>query len=146
LTNPEMDICDQIRRERTSGSTRCGVVVGRFSIGEAARAFGLADESSIYRSVSRREADAIAAYLLQTGLAYGRKIMSSSRATYLWKRFLSLFDGEDVEFFTNSGEDVELLTNPTQRSWTPATCSTFDIGVLVIGPTRAGCLWAEDED
>jgi len=31
-------------------------------------------------------------------------------------------------------------------SWMPATQSTFDMGVLVIGATRVGCLWVEDED
>jgi hypothetical protein len=49
-----------------------------------------------------------------------------------------LFPGQDVCFATNAGAEA--------GSWMPATHATFDMGVLVIGATRVGCLWVEDED
>jgi hypothetical protein len=105
---------------------------------ETARAFGLADDGTIYRSIARMEADAIATHVLQAELAHGSKIMSGSRAAHLWEQFMALFDGQDVKFATNAAALVS--------SWTPATRATFDMGVLVIGVTRVGCLWVEDED
>ena len=113
------------------------------SVDQVARAFGLADDSAIYRSIGRAEADAIATRLLHTDLAYGVEIMSLSDAADLWRQFKAQFDGQDVELVTN--QDVT-DSGAGSCSWTPATAATFDLGVLVIGATRAGCLWAEDED
>jgi hypothetical protein len=133
-----MDICDRIRRARRAGKTHCGIVNRRMTTVEAARTFGLADDSAIFRSIERAEADAIAIRILHTDLAYGTKIMALARATHLWQRFLETFEGQDIEFATNAGADA--------CSWMPATQATFDLGVLVIGTTSAGCLWVEDED
>ena len=133
-----MDICDRIRRARLAGKTHCGIVNGRMAVVEAARTFGLADDSAIFRSIGPAEADAIAIRILHTDLAYGSKIMALARATHLWKRFLEAFEGQDVEFATNAGSDA--------CSWMPATKATFDLEVLVIGTAMAGCLWVEDED
>ena len=36
--------------------------------------------------------------------------------------------------------------NTTPTAWIPATTATFDAGILVVGGSRAGCLWVEDED
>jgi hypothetical protein len=133
-----MKICDQIRRERSCGSTRCGIADGALSISEAARAFGLVEDSTIYRPIGRDEADAIAAHILQAGLAHGLEIMSSSRAVYLWQQFMAQFDEGEVNFVTNAAESL--------NAWTPATDATFDMGVLVFGASKVGCLWVEDED
>jgi len=108
------------------------------SLVEVARAFELADDPAIYRSIGRAEADAIATHLLTTALAYPSDIMNSSRAADLWQRFMALFRGQDPRLFTNCADDAQ--------SWTPATDATFDMGILVIGATRAGCLWVEEED
>ena len=108
------------------------------SIVEAARTFGLADDSATYRSIGRTEAEEIAVHILRADLAYGLKIMSVLRAADLWRQFTALFEGQNVEFVTN------MLADPTH--WMPATKATFDMGVLVIGATKAGCLWVEDED
>ena len=75
-----MDICDRIRRARRAGKTHCGIVNGRLAVSEAARAFGLADDSAIFRSIDKAEADAIAIRILHTDLAYGTKIMALARA------------------------------------------------------------------
>ena len=138
MTHAQMHICDQIRQERRWGSTRCGVIVGLLNIGDVARAFGLASDSSIYRSITRTEAETIAAYILQADLAHGSEIMSATRAAELWQQFMALFEGQDVEFATNAAGHL--------GSWTPATGSIFDMGVLLIGSASAGCLWVEDED
>ena len=105
---------------------------------EVARAFGLADDSAIYRSVGSTEANAIASRVLQIGMAHGSEIMSASRAADLWQQFRALFDGQELEFASNTG------TLP--NSWNPATPATFDTGVLVMGTTKAGCFWVEEED
>ena len=133
-----MDICDRIRRARRAGKTHCSIVSGRMNVVEAARTFGLADDSAIFRTIGRVEADAIATRILHTDLAYGLKIMALPRAAHLWQRFMEVFEGQDVEFSTNAGTDA--------CSWMPATKATFDLGVIVIGTTSTGCLWVEDED
>ena len=108
------------------------------TVAEAARAFGLAEDSAIYRSIGATEANAIATRVLQTGMAYGLEIMSASRAADLWQQFLALFEGQEIEFASNTG------TFP--NSWTPATPATFDCGVVVMGTAKAGCFWTEEED
>ena len=133
-----MDICARIRRARRRGNTRCGVVDGRKSFAEAARIFGLAEDDAIFRPIDRTEADEIAIYILHADLAYGSEIMARKRAAHLWQHFMELFRDQKVEFATNAG--------PQAGSWMSATKATFDMGVLVIGTTKTGCLWVEDED
>jgi hypothetical protein len=113
------------------------------SVAEVARAFGLADDGAIYRSIDSVEANAIATHVLHADLAYGSEIMSVSDAADLWRQFVALFDGQNVGFVTNVGPESGSWTT---FSWTPATPATFDMGVLVVGATKAGCLWVEDED
>jgi hypothetical protein len=108
------------------------------SVVEIARVFGLADDSRIYRSIGIIEAGEIVAHVLCADLAYGSVMMSVSRAADLWKQFLALFDGEGIKFVTNAGTQLD--------SWDPATQATFDMGVIVVGTAKAGCLWVEDED
>lgn len=134
----DTDICDRIRRRRPSGNTRCDVVEGGMGVADAARAFGLADDDTIYRAIGAMEAQEIATRVLSADLAYGSTIMSTSDAAGLWRQFVALFDGQDVEFFSNAAA--------IPNSWTPATPATFDTGVLVMGEARTGCLWIEDED
>ncbi|UPK03590.1 hypothetical protein [Bradyrhizobium sp. 170] len=138
LANREIDICDRIRRKRRPGNTRCGVVAGRMTVADAARAFGLADDDTIYRTIGGMEAQEIATRVLSADLAYGSTIMSISDAADLWRQFVALFDGQNVEFFSNAAA--------IPNAWTPATPATFDMGVLVVGADKAGCLWVEDED
>ena len=96
------DICDMIRRRRESGYTRCEIIDGRMTVAVAARAFGLADDDTIYRAIGSVEAQDIAARVLSADLAYGSTIMSISDAADLWRQFVALFDGQNVEFFTNA--------------------------------------------
>ena len=136
-----MDICAEIQVERWVGHTRCGIVDGRMSLVEAARAFKLADDVATYRPIGAKEAEAIAIRLLHTGLAHPGEIMSVTRATELWRKFMSLFQGQDVSFATNTAS-----ADVASWSWSPATQATFDMGVLVVGGTMVGCLWVEEED
>jgi hypothetical protein len=64
--------------------------------------------------------------------------MSLACATKLWGQFVGLFQAQDVKVVTNTSQDV--------TSWTPATHATFDMGVIVIGTSKVGCLWVEEED
>ena len=121
-----MHICDEIRVARGSGNTRCGVVDGRMSLVEAARVFGLADNSAIYRPIRRTEADTIATHILQTSLAYGTRIMSLSWAADLWQRFMALFSGPNIEFATNAGAPADTGTAPLARY-------CFTIGICASG-------------
>jgi hypothetical protein len=105
---------------------------------EVARAFGLADESAVYRAIGSVEADAIAIRVLGASLAYDSEIMSAFDAADLWRQFMAEFDGQHVEFATNAGAQAD--------AWTSATRATFDMGVIVTGVTKAGCLWVEEED
>jgi hypothetical protein len=133
-----MDICAQIRTERQAGKTRCSVADGCMTIGEAAGIFGLDQDVTIYRPIARSEADEIATHVLHADLAYGLDIMSRARAADLWRQFMALFDGQDVRFVTNVSSQL--------NSSNPATEATFDMGVLVLGTAKVGCLWVEDED
>jgi hypothetical protein len=133
-----MDVCGEVRRARRCGNTRCGVLDGQLSVAEVARAFDLADDPQIYRSVARAEAEAVATHILTTDLAYRGNIMSPTRAAELWQQFMALFDQQDVHLLTNAAADLQ--------SWTPATSATFDLGILVIGASKGGCLWVEDDD
>jgi|KBSSwiStaDraftv2_1062776.scaffolds.fasta_scaffold76394_3 hypothetical protein len=130
-------ICSEIRRARWVGHTRCDVIEGRINLIEAARAFNLADDDTVYRSVGAEEACALAIHLLHTGLAHPGEIMSVERATELWREFIGLFAGQDVQLLTNTLHSTR---------WTPATDATFDMGLLVIAPNKVGCLWIEEED
>ena len=143
LVNEEIDICERIRHARRTGNTRCGVIEGRMSVVEVARAFELADDGAIYRSIDRAEATAIATHLLHVDLAYGLEIMSVADAAELWRQFMALFDGQNAGLFTNVEAGFDSWAT---FSWASATSSTFDMGILVIGATTAGCLWVEDED
>jgi hypothetical protein len=51
---------------------------------------------------------------------------------------MALFGKDEVKFATNAAQSL--------NAWTPATDATFDMGVLVIGTTKVGCLWVEDEE
>ena len=138
MIDQDVDICGRIRRERHAGKTRCGITAGKTTVAEVARAFGLADDANIYRSIGRIEADRIAIRLLRADLAYEKQIMSPSNAVELWQRFMALFDGQNVEFVSNTVAQTD--------AWSLATPATFDMGVLVIGESKAGCFWVEDED
>ncbi|MCP3444216.1 hypothetical protein [Bradyrhizobium sp. CCGUVB14] len=105
---------------------------------DVARAFDLSDEAEVYIPIEESEAASIAVGILNRDLAYDTEIMSPARAAAFWQQFIQLFDGQRLCFFSNCRAGV--------HQWNPATNSTFDKGILVVGESSSGCLWVEDED
>ncbi|AGY56377.1 hypothetical protein [Gloeobacter kilaueensis] len=136
-------ICDQISSARDCGVVHCGILESdAITVGELAARFGLISTPDIYRLINRAQALAVAKRILHRDLAYDAKIMSEARAQALAENFLNHFDKEHVQYFTNGDYDIDSSSN----GWNPATSATFDTGILVLGNSKAGCLWVEDED
>lgn len=108
---------------------------------ELATRFGLIFASDTYREISKDQAEAVAKRVLYCDLAYDSEIMTTTAAQALASRFLDCFD-ESTQYYTNG----DYYANGSSHSWNPATTATFDTGILVIGKSRVGCLWVEDED
>jgi hypothetical protein len=111
---------------------------GTFALADLAQRFGLSNQAEVYARVDISDAASIATGILSRDLAYDTEIMSQARAAALWQQFLRLFDGQKIHLFSNARSGL--------RQWTPATDATFDMGVLIVGESRSGCLWIEDED
>jgi hypothetical protein len=75
----DMDVCEEIRLAHKGA--RCEIVDRRMSVIEAAKAFGLAEDASIYRAIEKEEADKIGTHILRVSL----EVMSHSRAVDLWR-------------------------------------------------------------
>jgi hypothetical protein len=134
----EPEICRQIQSERRFGHTRCGVIEGELTLAAVASGFGLLDQADAYIEIERTEATSIAISILSRDLAYDTEIMSPARAAALWQQFLQGFNGQTLQLFSNGRSGCS--------QWSPATKSTFDMGVLTVGESSSGCLWVEDED
>ncbi|WP_437877677.1 hypothetical protein [Sorangium sp. So ce513] len=136
-------IIDRIQAARSCGVLHIGVVAESVrSVEDLARRFGLRDDVGTYREIDEETAWRIIAYVLHRDLAYGVDMVSAEEAARLAREFLEQFDGAGCRYFTNGnfGED------PTGASWSPATSATFDTGALILGASKSGCLWVEDED
>jgi hypothetical protein len=137
-----MALVDDILSERDCGVVHCGVSrFGHRDILELAREFGLHDDPSAFAPITASFAVALVTSILHKDMAYSGPIMSEERAKELAGRFLQQF-GADAAFYSNGWNGWE--TDST--GWKPATNSTFDTGVLIIGNDRSGCIWVEDED
>ena len=114
------------------------MIEGRLKLADLARGFGLFEQEDVYVRIGASEAAAIAISILSRDLTYDTEIMDPTRAAALWQQFLLLFDGQTLHLFSNGRSGA--------RQWAPATKSTFDMGVLIVGESSSGCLWVEDED
>lgn len=103
--------------------------------------FGLKEDLSIYREIDAVEARRLVHFVLHQGLAYSTHVMPAPRAAELTDRFLSQFGSDGTRYYTNG-----TFHNSRNGGWSSATDSTFDTGILVIGPERSGYLWVEEED
>jgi hypothetical protein len=135
-------VAEDIIAARDVGWVDCGLSsLASPSLLELAEEFGLFQDLAIYREIHVDEACRLVHFLLHQGLAYSTQIMPSAKAAELADRFLSQFGFVGTRYYTNGR-----FHEPQSGGWCSATDSTFDTGLLVIGPTCSGCLWVEDED
>ncbi|PSB27495.1 hypothetical protein C7B82_16420 [Stenomitos frigidus ULC18] len=111
-------------------------------LAELAPKFGLAFAVNIDRLISKAQAVAIAKRILHCDLAYSSEIMTKIAANALASRFLECFTEEDSQYYTNGN----YYSTAPRSGWMPAAAATFDTGIVVIGKSRTGCLWVEEED
>lgn len=144
-----MAIVDEILSARNCGVVRCGVSkLERPSLERLAGEFGLQVEASRYQEIGGDAACRLVFLALHQDLAYCQELVPVERAVHLAEHFVDAFDHEDTRFYTNGNFHEgpgDQVTWPG-ASWNPMTESTFDTGVLVIGPALSGVFWVEDED
>lgn len=131
-------------RERPAGQVWLAVL----GPGEAhdfdavAGAVGLEPLGRAWVEVDRERAERILAAILHTDLAYKAEVMPEDTAQWLASNFLDGFDRHRSRFATNSND----VPDQMPWSWTPATDSTFDAGVVIVGEAGSGIYWVADED
>jgi len=140
-----MDVFDLIRTERSAGKVTAGTTKDAKSVVALAAAFGLKGDASLYHQVDAEMARAILVGILHRDLAYGNRLLSLARAEELAGQVMQRFTGPGTRFLTNGqfkhGTGVGLVLS----RWDPATASTFDTGVLMLGANESGCVWVEEE-
>jgi hypothetical protein len=141
-----MDVFETIRTERGAGKVIGGVTKDAKSVSALATAFGLKGDASLYHQVDLEMARAILVGILHRDLAYGNRLLSLARAEELAGLVMQRFTVPGIRFLTNGkfkqGTGVGLVLS----HWDPATTSTFDTGVLMLGTAESGCVWVADED
>ena len=141
-----MDVFETIQQERGAGKVIAGVTKDAKSVSALAIAFGLKGDASLYHQVDLEMARAILVGILHRDLAYGNRLLSLARAEELAGLVMQRFTVPGIRFLTNGkfkqGTGVGLVLS----HWDPATASTFDTGVLMLGTAESGCLWVADED
>ncbi len=139
----DLDICHEIVDARDYGVVHCNLIkIEWLTLEELVPKFDLLFSPQTYREIEREKAKKVTEFVLQYDLAYDSEIMNSLQAEDLASRFLAYFEDEESQYYTNG----DWYKEPPRRGWTPATTATFDAGILVVGRSRAGCLWVEDED
>ncbi|MBW4490496.1 MAG: hypothetical protein KME12_22180 [Trichocoleus desertorum ATA4-8-CV12] len=139
----KINICDEINAARDCGVTHCHIIeVEPTPLTEIVPKFGLVFTPDTYQEISKAQAEAVAKRVLHRDLAYDAEIMTETEAQALVNQFLDCFDEENAEYYTNG----DYYSEEVSHGWNPATAATFDTGILVIGKSRVGCLWVEDED
>jgi hypothetical protein len=95
-----------------------------------------------WTSIKRPVAISLLELLLHRDLAYGAQLMPEQRARRLAEWFVDSFGPSGCRYGTNR----PLVGGRLKPSWTPATSSTLDAGLVIIGPERVGVFWVADED
>lgn len=141
-----MDVFETIQKERGAGKVIAGVTKDAKSVAALATVFGLKGDASLYHQVDLEMARSILVGILHRDLAYGNRLLSLARAEDLAGQVMSRFTVPGIRFLTNGkfkqGAGVGLVLS----HWDPATTSTFDTGVLMLGTAESGCVWVADED
>jgi hypothetical protein len=141
-----MDAFEAIRKERTSGKVICGTTKGAKSVPALAAAFGLKGDASLYHQVDAEMARQIIVGVLHRDLAYGNRLLSLARAEDLAGQVMQRFKDHSVRFLTNGQFKQGAGAGLVLSHWDPATSSTFDTGVLMLGTGESGCVWVAEED
>ena len=140
------DVFETIKKERAAGKVIAGVNTDAKSVVALATAFGLKGDASLYHQVDLDMAKAILVGIMHRDLAYGNRLLSLARAEELASQVMQRFTVPGIRFLTNGkfkqGAGVGLVLS----HWDPATASTFDTGVLMLGTAESGCIWVADED
>ena len=117
-----MDPFEAIKKERKAAKVLCGTTKDAKSVAALATAFGLKGDASLYHQVDTEMARQILVNVLH-------------RVTDPGIRFLT-----NAKF--KQGAAAALVIS----HWDPATTSTFDTGVLMLGTADSGCVWIAEED
>jgi hypothetical protein len=141
-----MDPFEAIRKERKAGKVFSGTGKAAGSAEAAAGAFGLKDDAGLYRETDAEMARSIVVAILHRDLAYGNRVLSLARAETLASEVMQRFADPKVRFFTNAEFKHGAAAALVLSRWDPATTSTFDTGVIMLGPSESGCVWVADED
>jgi hypothetical protein len=139
---------EEVQRHRRCGEVICKVAAG--SVEDplaAAKWLDLTNSELHLNAINIERATETAVAVLVRDLAYEAELMPEAKARELVGRFLDQCGAEEpgTRFFTNVSDDF-LVPGRTSWSFSSATSATFDMGILVVGPTRLGCLWVTDED
>jgi hypothetical protein len=138
-----LEICREIFDARDRGVVHCHLIETELlTLKELVQPFDLLFSSQTYREIESKQAKKVIELVLQYDLAYGEELMSSTEVEAFTSWFLSYFADQEAKYYTNGGWYEE----PPKRSWTPATTATFDAEILVVGRSRAACLWLENEE
>jgi hypothetical protein len=140
-----MDVFEAIRKARTAGKLLCGTTTGAKSVAALASSFGLKGDASLYHQVDAEMARAILVSVLHRDLAYGNRLMSLARAEELAGQVMQQFSGPSVRFLTNGQFKHNTAAALILSHWDPATDSTFDTGVLMLGTATSGCVWVAED-
>ena len=141
-----MDAFEAIRKERTSGKVLCGTTKAAKSVTTLAAAFGLKEDASLYHQVDAEMARAIIVGILHRDLAYGNRLLSLARAETLAGQIMQRYADPAIRFLTNGQFKQGAGAGLVLSHWDPATTSTFDTGVLILGTAESACIWVAEED
>jgi hypothetical protein len=141
-----MDPFEAIKKERKAAKVICGMTKDAKSVVALATAFGLKGDAGLYHQVDADMARQILVNILHRDLAYGNRLLSLARAEELAAHVMDRFTDAGIRFLTNAKFKHGAAAALVLSHWDPATASTFDTGVLMLGTAESGCVWiAEDE-
>jgi hypothetical protein len=141
-----MDAFEAIKKERKTGKVICATGAKADTVAKAAAAFGLKDDDKLYRETDMEMARAIVVNVLHRDLAYGNRLISLGRAEELATQVMQRFVEGGTRFYTNAEFKHGAAAALVLSRWDPATTSTFDTGVIILGASESACVWVADED
>lgn len=141
-----MDPFEAIKKERKTGKVICGTTKDAKSVAALATAFGLKGDASLYHQVDAEMARQILVNVLHRDLAYGNRLLSSARAEELAGQVMQRFTDPAIRFLTNAKFKQGAAAALVMSHWDPATTSTFDTGVLILGTAESACVWVAEDD